>query len=285
MALASLGMGYLAVLHGVPIDTAKAHLEQSFTIYEELGDTWGCAASCFALGRIALLAGDIERARDCLDRTLDLSQQGGDRQGIAATLNALAMVARLEGDHTQAIALHRRSLPLYRAVDDRGNLAGSLEALAGALGVTGRPVRAARLFGAADALRREHGTPMLPGEAPAVEADIAHVRSLLGQEAFAAAWTEGQHLSIDGAITEAHQDRPVAPAPARRGAAHRVHGLSRREMEVLRLIAQGLSNQQIADRLNLSPRTVTSHASSILGKLGLSSRTAVVAYAIRHDLT
>jgi DNA-binding NarL/FixJ family response regulator len=62
------------------------------------------------------------------------------------------------------------------------------------------------------------------------------------------------------------------------------HGLTRRELEVLRLMADGLTNQEIADALFVSHRTVASHASSILAKLGLRSRSAAVAYAIRHNL-
>jgi DNA-binding NarL/FixJ family response regulator len=61
-------------------------------------------------------------------------------------------------------------------------------------------------------------------------------------------------------------------------------GLTPRELEVLRLMADGLTNQEIADTLFLSRRTVTSHATAILGKLGLTSRTAAVSYAIRHEL-
>ena len=62
------------------------------------------------------------------------------------------------------------------------------------------------------------------------------------------------------------------------------HGLSPRELEVLRLMADGRTNQEIADELFLSLRTVTTHITAILGKLGLPSRTAAVAYAIRNGL-
>lgn len=70
------------------------------------------------------------------------------------------------------------------------------------------------------------------------------------------------------------QPEPIAPA----------HGLSPRELDVLRLMANGLTNQQIADELFLSRRTVTSHVASILGKLDLSSRTAAAAFAIRQGI-
>jgi non-specific serine/threonine protein kinase len=283
-AFALVGLGYHAMLHGIGPETARSYLTRSLALYEEIGGAWGTAASLFALGRVAMLQGDLSQARTWLDRTLALSEEFGDRQGIAATLNTLALIARIKGDPARAVALHRRALRHYRAVDDHGNLAASLETLAGAFGEIGQPDRAARIFGAAETLRAQHGTPVLPSEAPMVAADVAQVRAALGEEAFAVARAAGGHLTIVDAIAEALTDKPSRRAPAR-DAAHRAHGLSRREMEVLRLIARGLTNQQIADRLCLSNRTVTTHASSILGKLGLASRTAVIAYAVRNDLT
>jgi non-specific serine/threonine protein kinase len=227
-----------------------------------------------------MLRGELGQAHALLDRTLTLSREQGDRQGIAAALNTLAQLARIEGDPTQAVALHRSALRHYRAVDDRGNLASSLETLAGALGEIGEPERAARIFAAAAALRDQHGTPILPAEAQMVEADVARVRSALGQRAFAEARAAGTHLTLAEVIAEALKDGPMRTAPVRRDA----QGLSRREREVLRLVAEGRTNQEIADRLGLSTRTVTTHVSNILGKLGLASRTAAVAYVVRHDL-
>jgi non-specific serine/threonine protein kinase len=279
-AFASLGLGYLATLHGIGLDTASSHLTRSLALSEETGDAWGQAASLFALGRIAMLRGELGQAHALLDRTLTLSREQGDRQGIAAALNTLAQLARIEGDPTQAVALHRSALRHYRAVDDRGNLASSLETLAGALGEIGEPERAARIFAAAAALRDQHGTPILPAEAQMVEADVARVRSALGQRAFAEARAAGTHLTLAEVIAEALKDGPMRTAPVRRDA----QGLSRREREVLRLMAEGRTNQEIADRLGLSTRTVTTHVSNILGKLGLASRTAAVAYVVRHDL-
>jgi non-specific serine/threonine protein kinase len=214
-AFGSLGMGYLAMLHGIGMDTAVSHLTRSQELSEEIGNAWGDTASLFALGRIAMQQDDLERARDWFDRTLALSREQGDRQGIAATLNAVAKIARIEGDPAGAVALHRSALQHFRAVDDRGNLAGSLEALAGALDAIGQPERAARIFGAAEALRAQHGTPLLPVETPAVEADVAQVRSVLGTKAFAVAHAAGTHLTVAGAISEGLEDQPVPPTPAR----------------------------------------------------------------------
>jgi non-specific serine/threonine protein kinase len=283
-AFALIGLGYHAMLHGIGPDTAKSFLTRSLALCEEIGDVWGRAASLFALGRVAMLQGDLAQARVWLDATLALSHEHGDRQGIAATLTTLALIARIEGDPARAVVLHRRALRYYRAIDDRGNLAASLETLAGALGAVGQPDQAARIFGAAEALRAQHGTPILPGEAAMVEADLAQVRSALGRKAFTRARAAGARLTIDEAMAEAIGDQP-APSEAGGDDAPPARGLSRCELDILGLMAQGLTNQQIADRLHLSERTVTTHARAILGKLGLASRTAAVAYAIRHDLT
>jgi DNA-binding NarL/FixJ family response regulator len=106
-------------------------------------------------------------------------------------------------------------------------------------------------------------------------------RSELDPETFARCWEAGQAMTQVDIVAEATALRaaiPAAPAPTVAA------GLSARELEILRRMAAGLSNQQIADELFISLRTVTSHVTSVLGKLGVTSRTAAVAYAIRNGL-
>ena len=108
------------------------------------------------------------------------------------------------------------------------------------------------------------------------EQDLAAVRSTLGEASFEAAWAEGRTMSPEQAMEYA-LEQPTAPhddvAPAAQA------GLTRRELEVLGLVARGMSNQQIAESLTISEHTVHRHVSNLLGKLGVSSRTAAVAQA------
>jgi DNA-binding NarL/FixJ family response regulator len=123
----------------------------------------------------------------------------------------------------------------------------------------------------------------MASERPRLQQQIASARAQLPEAAFAAAWAAGRALSADEAIAEALAlAKAVAATPVPAPAAP--HGLTPRELDVLRLIAEGLSNREIGQRLSVSERTVESHVLRVLTKLHLSSRTAATAYAIRHGL-
>jgi DNA-binding NarL/FixJ family response regulator len=148
---------------------------------------------------------------------------------------------------------------------------------------TGRPEQAARLFGASEAMREAQGVVLMPRERDRLERAMAPARAQLTEAAFTAAWAIGRALPVDQVIAEALAvAEEVAAADVPNTVAR--HGLSPRELEVLRLLAEGRSNREIADGLSLSERTIENHVLHILTKLSLSSRTAATAYAIRHGL-
>ncbi|MGH2615503.1 MAG: response regulator transcription factor, partial [Thermomicrobiales bacterium] len=142
------------------------------------------------------------------------------------------------------------------------------------------------LFGAAMAQRELVGLP-LPGMAPPGYTErVAAIRAALGETAFTAAWTAGRALPLDEVLAEA-----TAALAAEQGAAASNHpdsarqsGLTPRELSVLRLLVEGRSDKEIAAALFVSPRTATTHVTSILGKLGVTSRTAAAAVAVRRGL-
>ena len=155
----------------------------------------------------------------------------------------------------------------------------------------GNALQAARLFGAADALMEVIDYRLVPQERAVLEPYRARVRSRLGEAAWEEAVAEGGAMGLDHAIghtlsnekpserlspTRSHP--PVSSTPEHPG------GLSPREVEVLGLVAEGLTNAQIAQRLFLSPRTVQRHLNSIYHKLGVSSRTVATRFAIEHCL-
>src|SRR5262249_41949540 len=120
--------------------------------------------------------------------------------------------------------------------------------------------------------------------------DIALVRSQLGEDAFIAAWTEGKAMTIDQAIAYGLQSEPLPAADTLTTSARPLisqaltEPLSEREREVLRLIATGLSNSEIAQKLYLSVGTVKVHTRNIYGKLAVNNRTQAVAEAQKHHL-
>jgi DNA-binding NarL/FixJ family response regulator len=139
---------------------------------------------------------------------------------------------------------------------------------------------AARLFGAATAagLDQPIGLP----EREWFDRAEASARRHLGDDRFSAEWTRGRRMRTEQMRAElAHL---VADEPGRVAAGGADTTLSSREREVLRLLADGKTNQVIADELFISTRTVDNHVAHILAKLDLGSRTAAVAYAVRHGL-
>jgi DNA-binding CsgD family transcriptional regulator len=200
----------------------------------------------------------------------------------------MAHVTLQNGAPDRATELLGESIVMSRRSGDVACIVEALEELA-AIAVASSDMRAgARLLGASQNLMVN---VVFEGGEPLTFINVADImlvaRSALGEAQFSEAFAAGQALILEEAIAEALAFKPLVinnDASTSPVAIESPTGLSPREMEVLRLMADGLTNQEIADSLFLSRRTVTSHATSILGKLGLSSRTAAVSYAIRHGL-
>jgi ATP/maltotriose-dependent transcriptional regulator MalT len=280
-------------LHQGDGERAKALLEESLALYRELGDHWGIAMVLHILGDVARYQGDDERARAFLEECLSVWEELGDKRSRAATLNILGQVACGQGDFVRAAALHRESLTLSRALGEQLCLAQSLEGLASVGAAQGEFVWAVLLWGAAEVLREAINAPLPPSDRTAYERAVATARVSLGDQVFAAAWAEGRTMTAEQAL--AAQGRAViptappippvpAPAPAPKSPVTYPAGLTEREVEVLRLLAQGWTDAQIAEQLVISLRTVNHHTTSLYSKLGVSSRAAATRSAIEHHL-
>ena len=150
----------------------------------------------------------------------------------------------------------------------------------------GQHHRAARLFGVGEAAREQLGISLVPGLVPRYAQAMSATKAVLGEKTFAGAHAEGRRLSPDAARAEAAlvADQPLPTGRDESTSVASRYGLTPRERDVLRMIAEGRSNQQIADALSISRRTVTTHATNILNKLGLDSRAELIAFANRNDL-
>jgi DNA-binding NarL/FixJ family response regulator len=129
------------------------------------------------------------------------------------------------------------------------------------------------LLGAAETVRELAGAAWPAFVHSDCERSADRARRALGDERFAAEWARGRAMGAAEILSLAPSHPPGHPA-----------GLTRREVEVLRLVAAGLTDAQVAERLVLSVRTIHSHVRSIYRKLGVSSRAAATGYALRHGL-
>jgi non-specific serine/threonine protein kinase len=145
----------------------------------------------------------------------------------------------------------------------------------------GHPERAAMLFGAAAAVRKNSRVPMPPISRAAYERDLADARAQLGSKRFEAAWAAGALMQV-GRLVE-YASETIDDAPRARAASPDL--LSEREREVVALLARGYTNRQIAEQLIVSGRTVDGHVAHIFAKLGLSTRAQAAVWAVEHDLT
>jgi predicted ATPase/DNA-binding CsgD family transcriptional regulator len=240
------------------------------------------------LAEIARRRGDVDIARGRLNEALAIAEDTGNWIAMAAVLRGSADLQRSTGDLVEAAAFARRAFETWIHGGNMVGSAGCLDTIADIAVAAGDMAAAARLVGAADGVRERAGQERagsFPGEH---EQRLEAIRGALDEGAFRAAWDTGRALSMDETIAMALAWEPPARAVPEAGAPpaapESVSGLSPRELEVLRLMAQGTTNQDIADALFLSRRTVTSHVSSILGKLDVPSRTAAVAWALRSGL-
>jgi DNA-binding CsgD family transcriptional regulator len=172
----------------------------------------------------------------------------------------------------------------YDALDLAARLASdlvvpfALDCLAIAASDTGNHLSAARLFGAADAARQHIGIVRFEVLQADDNARIAASRDALGENDFDAAWSEGAALSIEDAVAYAQRGRGE-----RKRASSGWASLTRAELDVVRLVSEGLGNKDVAARLFVSPRTVQAHLTHIYTKLGLTSRVQLAQEAVRRS--
>ncbi len=248
------------------------------------GDTAGVLSSLINLGSVALYKGDYDRAESMLEESLALSREGGYREGVAWALNQLGMVAYHRGNHERAGWSLGESLAVHKDLGDMGRVASVLEALAETAGAQKRFGLSARLFGAAEGLRETIGAPVPPCERPEHDRVLDSVRTHVGDEEFSRLRAEGRAMKLEEASSLALEPGP-AQAPDKATAKTTTQDvLSAREAEVLGLVAEGLTDQEVAQRLYLSPRTVGQHLSSVYRKLGVRSRTAATREAAERGL-
>ena len=222
---------------------------------------------------VALALSEVIEARRRADEGVAVAVGGG----LAMALTTRARVASDQGESEQAERDAREALAVAAATEAHLATPDALECLAGAVGAAGGHREAARLFGAADAVRQVTGIVRFKVYDDGYAASVDVVRDALGDNDFDAAWAEGAALSTLEAIAYARRGHSDRRRPTRGWDA-----LTPTEHDVVRLVTEGLANKDIATRLFVSPRTVQSHLTHVYNKLGVTSRVQLVQKALRH---
>jgi predicted ATPase/DNA-binding CsgD family transcriptional regulator/tetratricopeptide (TPR) repeat protein len=288
MALVGLAQAELSQGHAA---RARALLEESLTIYQALGNTWGIALVLNLLGQLAFQQGELSQAEAFLADGARLASEVGDRRNVARSRLLLAGLAALRGEFGAARQWYEEGLSTALEIGYTSFIASGLKGLGCVAAAQGLSRWAAMLWGAAEPLRESHSIA-IPRDL--YERMVAVVRTQLGEPAFEEAMAEGRTMTVEQTLashpatpTQVAQfpthSSPTAPPPPPHHASYPA-GLTAREVEVLRLVAQGLSDAQVAEQLTVSPRTVNWHLTSIYSKLGVNSRAAATRYAIEHHL-
>ncbi|HLY23993.1 MAG TPA: LuxR C-terminal-related transcriptional regulator [bacterium] len=275
-----LWSGIIAVAENRPAD-AVPRVEEALAVCRAIGDRWWELEALAMLGTVATMRGDYPRAGACLTECLTLSRETGNANNTSYALRGLGVLAVRRGDAAGALVHYTECLDLCRRVRTPGIIAECFEGLARTAALRREHERAAVLFGAADALFQSLGG-RLPLWADESEHDrhVAAARSKMGPAAFAAADGRGRAMTVDQALEYA---LPPAP-PGRTPRDAEAETLTAREREVASLVAQGLTNRQVAARLVVTERTAETHVQNILNKLGFTSRAQIAAWAVAQGL-
>jgi predicted ATPase/transcriptional regulator with XRE-family HTH domain len=210
LSLANLYAGSAALGRGEH-NRAAAFATESVELYRTLGDQVGVGLALILLVHVALGEGDFVRAERLLDESEELLRAAGSWWNLTANLSTRALVAQLLGDHARTVVVLREGLALAPRLRDTQAVVYNLEGLAGALAMLGKGRRAARLFGAVEALRERTGSAItLSPWRELHERHLESLRTRLDAEELAAAWAEGRSMTFEQAVAYALEDNEAS---------------------------------------------------------------------------
>jgi non-specific serine/threonine protein kinase len=270
-------------------ERAAPFLEEALELSRRIDDKRTTAGTLHNLADVERQRGNYERAKALGMESVALAREIEDTWLTAMCVGWVGMLAVWsDKEHDQAEGYLKEALALNRELGNWAYGAYCLEGFAGLAGAREQGMRAARLWGAAEALRTNIGAPLPPEPRSYYERSMSAARALPGEGAWEAAFAQGMAMSAEEAAEYALSEE-VAPAPesppvGRETDEPLTDPLTAREREVAAMVAQGLSNRQIAQELYLSERTIENHVSKILRKLNLAARTEIAAWATERRL-
>jgi predicted ATPase/DNA-binding NarL/FixJ family response regulator len=287
MVLALMGLGHAVSRQGDQ-RRARALYEEGLALALAVGYKTSSAVLLNYLGEVARAEQDHAQAEVYCRHSLQLYHELGDKASASGVLANLGHVALHQHQEAQAATYFAECLEVGQVLGHALLMANALDGLSAVALTQGQPQPAVRLLSVAAALREAVGYQHGTADQTEISQRLATMRTQLGPTTFEAVWTAGQALPLDQAIAEAkevartgHSAPHAQPMPAK---SSYPADLTAREVEVLRLVARGLTTPQIAVRLYISPRTVHAHLRAIYSKLEVTTRSAATRFAVEHNL-
>lgn len=256
--------------------------QELLALAETLGDQETQFHALFTLGDVVRSQGDPLQARHFYQQCLTLAQASNDRRNRSMVASRLGELAFHLGDYKEAVAQYREGLSLAHMFDDMVAVGWSLLGLARIAKAEGQYRRATFLLSAGES-HLNISVDLDMTERIHYERDIAALQAYLGEEEFTQARNEGRKMTPEQAIAVSN-----TPSASSNTKTHKFplypDGLTAREVEILRFVAQGWTDTQVAEKLIISPRTVQGHLRSIYNKIDVTSRSAATRYAFEHNL-
>lgn len=287
-AMALYWLGVVASGDG-DVPQARALHARALVMRRALGDRWAVGASLGRLAELATQFDDGPASRVYAEEALAIARQLGNRRGVARNQWYLGTAALRHGDTVTAKRSFGESLTIWLEIGERGFIPRGLEAVGALAAAHGTPAVAVQLVSAAAGLRESLGTVPTAIERKLTATWLASARARSGPQVAAAAWERGRVMTAETAVETALSVlSDVSLGGAARVSAGVTSGgiaiLSARERDIVALIARGLSNRHIADRLVISERTVEVHVAHVRDKLGLRSRPRIAVWAVERGL-
>jgi len=272
------------------LEQARKSARESLVLAQAMGDHQIEAQALLLDGLAATDADLAEEAFLALEGSLILFREAGDTGNMALTMATLARVEGIRGNDERVKPLLRDAVRLLIRQGNFIYLIGPLVAL-GFMSMRSQEQpegarSAAQIYGVITTWTEKLGGTSPWNEGPLQQA-IEQLTVMLGADIFAQAFEVGKQMTHADLVRLADQITAPTPQTILSSPLHSIPAhlhLSAREVEVLRLVATGLTNAQIAHQLSVTPRTVNAHLTAIYRKLGVTSRNGAIRYALDHQL-
>jgi predicted ATPase/DNA-binding CsgD family transcriptional regulator len=285
-----LGMSLLA--HGGTAielgdyETARSSLDESLAIAKEAGDSFRIANALNSIGDLARCEQRYADAQIAYENSATFMREVSAQRDLASVLHNYGHTCLHLGNIDRARVLFDESLATHQLLHNLPGVAECMIGFAATAFFYGSPAAGARLLGASTAIGGQKNTNAYMRNLTRIEYEhyLDLVRTKLSPEEFQAEQALGSSMTLEQAIDYARK-LPLEQKEATTDSREIQDGLTKRELEIARLIGQGKTNGEIATELVLSKRTVETHVAHILSKMGLSSRSQVMRRVIDHELT